>query len=59
LRRIILEVADSNLAARAFYTSNGYKQIAVRKNYYTFPNGSHVDAIVMEKHLQKITENTE
>ena len=50
--RIILEVADSNLAARALYTSNGYHQIAVRKNYYTFPNGSHVDAIVMEKHLQ-------
>ena len=59
VRRIILEVSDSNVAARALYTSNGYKQIAVRKNYYTFPNGSHVDAIVMEKHLQKITENTE
>ena len=59
VRRIILEVADTNAAARALYTVNGYQQIAVRKNYYTFPNGSHADAIVMEKYLQKTTENTE
>jgi ribosomal-protein-alanine N-acetyltransferase len=59
VRRIILEVADTNEAARALYSANGYQQIAVRKNYYTFPNGSHADAIVMEKHLQKTAENTE
>jgi ribosomal-protein-alanine N-acetyltransferase len=59
VRRIILEVADTNTAARALYSTNGYQQIAVRKNYYTFPNGSHADAIVMEKHLQKTAENTE
>ena len=59
VRRIILEVADTNTAARALYSANGYQQIAVRKNYYTFPNGSHADAVVMEKHLQKTTENTE
>ena len=53
VRRIILEVADTNTAARALYSTNGYQQIAVRKNYYTFPNGSHADAIVMEKYLQK------
>ena len=52
IRRIILEVAYSNVAARALYTSNGYQQIAVRKNYYTFPYGRRVDAIVMEKHLK-------
>jgi ribosomal-protein-alanine N-acetyltransferase len=59
IRRIILEVAYSNSAARALYTSSGYQQIAVRKNYYTFSNGSHVDAIVMEKHLKKTAKNTE
>ena len=59
VRRIILEVADTNEAALALYSANGYQQIAVRKNYYTFPNGSHADAIVMEKHLQKTAENTE
>jgi ribosomal-protein-alanine N-acetyltransferase len=59
VRRIILEVADTNTAARTLYTANGYQQIAVRKNYYTFPNGSHADAIVMEKYLQKTAENTQ
>ena len=59
VRRIILEVADTNTAARALYSANGYQQIAVRKNYYIFPDGSHADAIIMEKHLQKTTENTE
>ena len=59
IRRIILEVAYSNVAARALYTSNGYQQIAVRKNYYTFPNGRRVDAIVMEKYLKKTAKNTE
>lgn len=49
VRRIILEVADTNEAALALYSANGYQQIAVRKNYYTFPDGSHADAIVMEK----------
>lgn len=59
VRRIILEVADTNAAAWALYSTNGYQQIAVRKNYYTFPDGSHADAIVMEKRLQKTAENTE
>ena len=59
VRRIILEVADTNEAARALYSANGYQQIAVRKNYYTFPNGNHADAIIMEKHLYKTAENTE
>ena len=59
VRRIILEVADTNAAAQALYCANGYQQIAVRKNYYTFPDGSHADAIVMEKYLQKTAENTE
>jgi ribosomal-protein-alanine N-acetyltransferase len=58
VRRIILEVADTNTAAQALYSTNGYQQIAVRKNYYIFPNGSHADAIVMEKYLQKTAENT-
>ena len=59
VRRIILEVAHTNTAARALYSANGYQQIAVRKNYYTFPSGRRVDAIIMEKHLKKTAENTE
>ena len=59
VRRIILEVSATNIAATALYTSTGYQEIAVRKNYYTFPNGSQADAIVMEKHLLKTDGNTE
>jgi ribosomal-protein-alanine N-acetyltransferase len=59
VRRIILEVSATNIAARALYTSTGYQEIAVRKNYYTFPNGSQANAIVMEKHLLKTDGNTE
>ena len=59
VRRIILEVSATNIAARALYTSTGYQEIAVRKNYYTFPNGSQADAIIMEKHLLKTDGNTE
>ena len=59
VRRIILEVSATNIAARALYTSTGYQEIAVRKNYYTFPNGSQADAIVMEKYLLKTDGNVE
>ena len=59
VRRIILEVSATNIAATALYTSTGYQEIAVRKNYYTFPNGSHADAIVMEKYLLKTDGNVE
>lgn len=59
VRRIILEVSATNIAAKALYTSTGYQEIAVRKNYYTFPDGSQADAIVMEKYLLKKDGNTE
>ena len=59
VRRIILEVSATNIAAKALYTSTGYQEIAVRKNYYTFPGGSLADAIIMEKYLLKTDGNTE
>ena len=45
--RVMLEVATQNLAAIACYSGLGFRQIAVRKNYY--PNAD--DALVMEKIL--------
>lgn len=45
-KKIFLEVADDNIAARKLYESNGYKQIAVRPKYY-----DGIDAILMEKQL--------
>ncbi len=45
-KKIFLEVADNNIAARTLYEHNGYTQIAVRAKYY-----GNVDAILMEKIL--------
>ena len=41
---VFLEVRSKNLPARALYTSYGFNQISVRKNYYKNPDD---DAIIM------------
>lgn len=51
--RITLEVRESNSSAISFYAKNGYKQIGVRKNFYSEinVNGKSIpreNAIVME-----------
>ena len=43
-RFIYLEVRVSNLVARNFYAQLGFKEIGVRRNYYTSPKE---DAIIM------------
>jgi [ribosomal protein S18]-alanine N-acetyltransferase len=45
-RRALLEVRRSNQAALALYQKAGFRQIAVRRNYYTRPQE---DALVLEK----------
>jgi ribosomal-protein-alanine N-acetyltransferase len=42
--KIVLEVADNNTQAIAFYTSLGFYRVGVRKNYYHLNS-----AILMEK----------
>lgn len=46
LKRIILEVARRNIAARGLYKKFGFSSIGFRKKYYT---GVEDDALVMEK----------
>lgn len=48
INRITLEVRKSNIAARSLYEKNGFRQFAVRKNYYSEP---FEDGIIMEKKL--------
>ena len=48
--RIILEVAEDNLAAQTLYHRAGFKQISRRPNYY-LRGTAHIDALVMEKQL--------
>jgi [ribosomal protein S18]-alanine N-acetyltransferase len=53
LKRILLDVARRNVAARALYSKRGFHQIGFRKNYY---RESLDDAIVMEKMLGEAME---
>lgn len=47
LERMLLEVAESNTGARAFYAAHGYAEIARRRGYY--PDGG--DALVLARAL--------
>ena len=48
VRRVYLEVRESNVAARAFYAKRGFLQTGKRLNYYRKPEEA---AIVMEMKL--------
>ena len=45
--RVFLEVAETNLAARALYRRAGLIESGRRRGYYHGPQGESVDAIVM------------
>ncbi len=45
--RMLLEVAETNVVARAFYEARGYVEISVRRGYYR--NGD--DAVVLARAL--------
>jgi len=49
LKRIILEVARKNIAARGLYRKCGFRSVGFRKNYYSVTKD---DALIMEKYLQ-------
>ena len=43
---ISLEVRETNLGARRFYERQGFKSVAIRKNYYS--NGDNAILMVKE-----------
>ena len=45
IKDIFLEVRESNQVAISFYKKNKFKEISVRKNYYSEPNEN---AIIMK-----------
>lgn len=51
--RAFLEVAETNVAARALYQSAGYAEDGRRKDYYRVSATKRVDAILMSKNLRK------
>ena len=50
--RILLEVADDNLAARALYEQHGFSEDGRRKGYYTRVDTPARDAILMSKPIK-------
>lgn len=51
VRRVFLEVADDNLAARAVYAKAGFEQAGIRARYYVRPDGSRHDALLLALNL--------
>lgn len=51
VRQVFIEVAQSNVAARALYAALGLTETGTRRGYYERANGRREDAIVMRKDL--------
>lgn len=49
MRRVLLEVRPSNVAALGLYRAAGFREIGLRRRYYPSDNGGREDAIVMER----------
>ena len=50
-RRLFLEVAEDNVAARALYRQTGFEVVGRRPRYYVRPGTSPVDALVLSLNL--------
>ena len=50
--RAFLEVAATNVPARALYVGAGFAEDGRRRGYYDLPGGGHADAILMSKALR-------
>ncbi|WP_372613916.1 GNAT family N-acetyltransferase [Aquicoccus sp.] len=49
--RTFLEVSAENTAAHRLYKTCGYILIARRSTYYSYQDGRHSDALIMEKRI--------
>lgn len=49
VKRVFLEVAEDNTAARALYARQGFAETGRRKGYYARPGASAADALVLSK----------
>ncbi len=50
-RRLFLDVAARNTAARALYAACWFKEAGLRKAYYTLPGGARDDGILLVRDL--------
>ena len=49
VRRLLLEVRDSNHAAQQLYVKHGFQAYTRRRQYYSLPDGTREDAVLMEQ----------
>jgi ribosomal-protein-alanine N-acetyltransferase len=49
IKRIFLEVATDNVAARALYAGSGFTQAGRRREYYLRPDGTRTDALILSR----------
>jgi len=50
-RTMVLEVAESNAAACALYSSAGYEQAGFRRDYYRLDAQERISALVLRRYL--------
>lgn len=50
-RRLFLDVAAGNTAARALYAACGFEEAGLRKSYYTLPGGDRDDGLLLARDL--------
>ena len=48
---LFLEVSEVNIGARALYRHHGFEIAGRRKDYYSAPDGSRIDGLVLRKDL--------
>ena len=51
VKKITLEVSNSNYAAIKLHKKNNYKEVGIRKNYYIDLNNSKNEALILEKKI--------
>jgi ribosomal-protein-alanine N-acetyltransferase len=49
--RVFLEVADDNASARSLYARSGFVEAGRRRAYYSRPDGSRADALLLSMNL--------
>lgn len=49
--RLLLEVAEDNVAARSLYAHLGFENLGLRRRYYIRPDGGSVDALLLVLNL--------
>lgn len=56
-RRLFLEVAVTNVAARELYATTGFAEVGRRRDYYVMPGAPPTDALVLARDIANETSS--